>query len=68
MNHQIKLETVEDYAFEHQIAASFGKGANKELKALVANGLIKYEVYNQKELIVSTGSAMKAVEAYNTAI
>lgn len=68
MNHQINIGEVEDYAFEHQIAGSFGKGSNKELKAVVCNGLVRYEVYSQKRLILGTGFVLKAVEAYNNAI
>jgi hypothetical protein len=67
MNHQIKVETVEDYAFEHEIASSHGKGANKSLKAVVSRGSVTYEVLSRKEVICTTASVLEAVEAYNNA-
>jgi hypothetical protein len=68
MSHQIKVEDIEDYEFEHQIASQCGKGANKELKAVVRDGSVKYEVYSRKELICETGFILIAVAAYNDAV
>jgi hypothetical protein len=68
MKHQIKVAIVEDYAFEHEIASSHGKGANKSLKAVVSQGAVRYEVLSQKAVICETGSVLEAVEAYNNAI
>jgi hypothetical protein len=67
MKHRIKLGDAEVYEFEHQIAASFGKGENKELKAVVSGTEVRYEVWSKKEMIERTSNIEFAVHAYNDA-
>ena len=66
MSHQIKLADFKGYKVSHQMVGAFGKGENKELRIVVVDGEIEYEVLEKNKLSLTTSSIESAIDRYNS--
>lgn len=68
-NHQINLQDVEGFAFEHEIAGYYdsgrGKPETKSLYARINGAAASYGVVYNGKTILRNATLAQAVEAYN---
>jgi len=69
MRHTIQPHEYKDLSFDHVLAASYGKGSNKRLQAVVfldgEQPVISFDVLVHRKIIFTSKSLSEAVEAYN---
>jgi hypothetical protein len=66
--HQIKVEDLQDYEFEHVIVSQCGRDVpNKQLSVRVTlkGGLITYQVRLNGEIVFVAGCIYSAIKEYN---
>jgi len=66
MKHKLVATDILTHEWDYQLAGSFGRGEHKELRAVVHNVSIRFEVRDHSTVVLVTGDLQQAVEKYNS--
>lgn len=64
--HMVDIDDVLSDEWDHQLAGSFGPEEHKELRAVIHNISIMFEVRDHNSVVLTTGDLRQAVEKYNS--